>query len=176
MEIAIGIAQKVGLQLLLEPQTSSHIFRAACTTVGTAYPSYASYKALENKDPLNKDDAKWLTYWTVHGVLSMVESFTDQLKWFPYYYHAKFALILWLQLPQTQGAKIVYENAFRPVLYTYQPQIDHAVEKMAIIAAYVFSMYKVPIDNVMKTLQVAYSQIKEFLLSDNKPKPGGLVR
>ena len=49
---------------------------------------YISIKALEsvNKD----DDTKWLTYWVVFALFSVVEFFSDIIfSWFPFYWLVK---------------------------------------------------------------------------------------
>jgi len=76
--------------------------------VGFIYPSYASYKALESKAPAAA--AQWLTYWVVFSLFTVFEYFADWLiSWVPFYYLAKLAFVLWLQMPQTQGAtQVVY--------------------------------------------------------------------
>jgi receptor expression-enhancing protein 5/6 len=56
-----------------------------CNIIGFAYPAYQSIKALES---LNKDDdTKWLTYWVVFALFSIIEYFSDILLfWFPFYW------------------------------------------------------------------------------------------
>jgi hypothetical protein len=78
-------------------------------TVGFIYPAYASYKALESKSP--HAAAQWLTYWVVFSLFTVLEYFADWLiSWLPLYYLLKLAFILWLQLPQTQGATVVRQS------------------------------------------------------------------
>ncbi|XP_022751371.1 HVA22-like protein k isoform X2 [Durio zibethinus] len=43
---------------------------------------------------------------------------------FPYYYHFKFAFLVWLQLPSTEGAKQIYKNHLRPFLLKHQAGVD----------------------------------------------------
>lgn len=49
-----------------------------------------------------------LTYWVIYAGLSLVEEVEDWgLAKLPYYWHAKFAFLLWLQMPQSQvGATV----------------------------------------------------------------------
>jgi len=84
--------------------------------VGWAFPAYLSYRAIES--PGHEDDIQWLTYWTVFGFFTFLESIALRLvlHYFPWYFPVKTAFILWLQLPATRGAQIFYHNAFRPVL------------------------------------------------------------
>ncbi|KAK0554734.1 ER membrane protein DP1/Yop1 [Tilletia horrida] len=93
-----------------------NVFAGFLTTVlGFVLPAYFSLRALETKGP--EDDIQWLTYWTVFGFFSFLESFSVRLllNYFPYYYTVKAILITYLQLPQTQGAKVVYVKFLRPV-------------------------------------------------------------
>lgn len=56
-----------------------------------------------------------LTYWVVFGFFNFIESFVSVvLYWFPFYYTFKTLAIIWLALPQTQGAKLVYHKVLRP--------------------------------------------------------------
>ncbi|RKO90592.1 TB2/DP1, HVA22 family-domain-containing protein [Blyttiomyces helicus] len=73
-----------------------------------------------------------LTYWTVFGFLNMVEFFSDIiLYWIPFYYTFKAVLILYLVLPQFQGARFVYTKFFRPYLLTEEKKIDSGLAKFA---------------------------------------------
>ena len=56
-----------------------------CNVFGFLYPAYCSMKALES--PKKEDDTKWLTYWVVFAVFTIVEFFSDHiLCWFPVYW------------------------------------------------------------------------------------------
>jgi len=82
--------------------------------LGWAIPAYFSLRALET--PSTGDDVQWLTYWTVYGAFQIVETFADiVLYWFPFYYTFKTAFIVWLLLPQTKGASVIYAKVLRPV-------------------------------------------------------------
>ncbi|PWN22096.1 protein YOP1 [Microstroma glucosiphilum] len=81
--------------------------------IGFAAPAYFSMKALESPQP--QDDVQWLTYWVVFGAFTFAESFVNViLYWFPFYYTIKTLVVLYLMLPQTQGAKVVYARVLRP--------------------------------------------------------------
>ncbi|KAA8545947.1 hypothetical protein F0562_020602 [Nyssa sinensis] len=43
---------------------------------------------------------------------------------FPLYYHAKFAFLVWLQLPSFDGARHLYMNHLRPFLLRHQVRLD----------------------------------------------------
>ncbi|WFD06250.1 ER membrane protein DP1/Yop1 [Malassezia vespertilionis] len=82
--------------------------------IGFVIPAYFSMAALETPQP--QDDVQWLTYWVVFGFFTFIESFVNViLYWFPFYYTFKTLAIVWLVLPQTRGAKLVYHKLMRPV-------------------------------------------------------------
>lgn len=163
MELLAGPLQKVGLQLLLDPAPSSVIFRAACNTVAVAYPVYSSFKAIEDKSDY-KEDVQWLTYWTIYGTISLLEfPFDRALASIPYYYHAKFALMLWLQMPQTKGAQVLYEKYWAPTLKKYQPKIDMCVEKVATVGGVIYGLYRGPIDAGVLVAQKGFTSVVDFV-------------
>jgi len=101
---------------------------ALCNLVGFAYPIYASFKALKTKQ--SEDDAQWLTYWIVFAFFSLIESFTDFfLFWIPFYYLFKMLMLVWLYLPQTRGADVVFKKVIDPMLSKYEKQIDSGLNK-----------------------------------------------
>lgn len=84
--------------------------------IGWAAPAYFSFRAIETTG--HDDDVQWLTYWTVFGFFTFLESIALRvvLYYIPYYFPVKTAFVLWLQLPQTKGAQTFYYSVFRPVL------------------------------------------------------------
>lgn len=59
-----------------------------CNVLGFFYPAYCSMKALESRQ--KDDDTKWLTYWVVFAVFTIVEYFSDFIvSWFPVYWLLK---------------------------------------------------------------------------------------
>ncbi|CAM8921849.1 unnamed protein product [Rhodiola kirilowii] len=120
---------QVGLRLLLSPLgslsplSSNIVIRASCCSVGIGLPVYSTYKAIESKD--HNEQKRWLIYWAAFGSFTLVEVFTDKLiSWFPLYYHVKFAFLVWLQLPSTDGAKQLYMNHLRPFFQKHQARAD----------------------------------------------------
>lgn len=68
-------------------------------------------------DSGNKDDTQWLTYWVVFSFLSIFESlFGFLVDLIPFYYFIKMGVIVWMYYPSTMGAKVIYEQALRPLL------------------------------------------------------------
>ncbi|KAJ5562725.1 hypothetical protein N7535_002830 [Penicillium sp. DV-2018c] len=81
---------------------------------GFLIPGYYSLQALFTSS--THDDTQWLTYWVVYAFLTVVESAISAAYWFPFYYIFKFVLILWMALPQTNGAQLVFHSFLQPVL------------------------------------------------------------
>jgi len=108
----------------------SHGADALCNLVGFMYPMYASFKAL--KTEVKDDDTEWLTYWVVYGFCTLVEDFCqavfNETAWSTIYFTGKIVFLLWLYLPQTKGANIVYKLIVEPILSRYEQQIDREVE------------------------------------------------
>ncbi|XP_048424861.1 HVA22-like protein k [Pyrus x bretschneideri] len=70
-----------------------------------------------------------LLYWAAYGSFSVAEVFSDKiLSWFPLYYHMKFAFLVWLQLPASNGARHLYMNHLRPFFQRHQVRLDQAVD------------------------------------------------
>jgi hypothetical protein len=82
--------------------------------------------ALESKG--SDDDTKWLTYWVVYAFFGLFEFFSDLiLGWFPFYWLAKVAFLVWCFNPLTNGSLVVYNRLIRPVFLRNQSKIDGAV-------------------------------------------------
>ncbi|KAL4555671.1 hypothetical protein LXL04_038298 [Taraxacum kok-saghyz] len=87
---------------------------------------YSTFKAIETNN--TTDQQKWLLYWAAYGSFSIAEAFADKIiSWFPLYHHMKFAFLVWLQLPTTNGAKHIYMNHLRPFLLRHQANLDQIV-------------------------------------------------
>ncbi|KAL9090447.1 MAG: hypothetical protein Q9159_001977 [Coniocarpon cinnabarinum] len=84
---------------------------------GFAIPGYYSLEALFSSN--KKDDEQWLTYWVTFAFLTVLESMVSAVYWFPFYYTFKFVLVLWMALPQTSGAQVIYRNLLQPVFAKY---------------------------------------------------------
>ncbi|KAI1129699.1 TB2/DP1, HVA22 family-domain-containing protein [Nemania abortiva] len=79
------------------------------------FPLFASYKALKTSDPAQL--TPWLMYWSVLSCALLAESWTEFiLVWIPFYSWMRLAFLLWLVLPSTQGARVLYEGYLHPYL------------------------------------------------------------
>ena len=92
------------------------IFASACTTlVGVVYPTLRSIMALETKE--KEDDVQWLTYWSIYGMLVVLEEFSSSLlTTIPYYFFIKVCFLIWLFNPMTLGAQKIYVAVIAPLL------------------------------------------------------------
>ncbi|VDK78389.1 unnamed protein product [Onchocerca ochengi] len=89
--------------------------KLVCNFIGFAYPAYASVKAIrtEQKD----DDTHWLIYWTVFAAFSLFDFFAELiLNYFPVYWIIKALFMLYLYLPQTYGALVLYDRFLDPAI------------------------------------------------------------
>ncbi|XP_011172363.1 receptor expression-enhancing protein 5 isoform X2 [Solenopsis invicta] len=96
-----------------------------CNIIGFVYPAYQSMKALES--PKKEDDTKWLTYWVVFAVFTIIEFFSEYiLCWFPVYWLFKCIFHVWLMMPTAEynGSMILYRRVIRPKFIQYQPGLD----------------------------------------------------
>jgi len=102
-----------------------------CNAVGFIYPAYASIHALESVH--KEDDTKWLTYWVVFSLFSVIEFFSDIIfSWFPFYWLAKVAFLIWCFMPmQCNGSMVIYNRFIRPVFLKTRTDIDAAASRLA---------------------------------------------
>merc|ERR1711998_78112 len=101
-----------------------------CNFVGSVYPAYASFKALENDN--HSEDRLWLTYWVVYSSFCLIEGFLEYiLFWVPFYYPIKLAFLFYLFLPHTKGAMQLYQKFLQPALRPYISVIEEVATDAA---------------------------------------------
>ncbi|KAJ8284805.1 hypothetical protein COCON_G00036550 [Conger conger] len=99
------------------------ISRAVLLVFGSLYPAYCSYKAVKNKNV--KEYVRWMMYWIVFALYTVVETVTDlTVAWFPLYYELKVAFVIWLLSPYTRGASLIYRKCLHPLLSSREREID----------------------------------------------------
>lgn len=112
------------------------------------FPLFASYKALKTSDPAQL--TPWLMYWVVLACGLLVESWIDWfLVWYappppppahqpprhpnhppsriPFYAYIRLLFLLYLVLPQTQGARLIYEEYIHPRLEENETAIEEFI-------------------------------------------------
>jgi len=110
-----------------------------CNSIGFIYPAYASVKAIES--PPTADDTKWLMYWVVFALFSVVEFFSDLLlNWFPLYWLVKCIFLVWCFLPiAANGTNVIYTRVVRPLFLKHQGSVDNLLDKAGNIASNITS-------------------------------------
>jgi len=95
-----------------------------CNLIGFVYPAYVSVKAIES--PRKDDDTKWLMYWVVFALFSVVEFFSDiLLNWLPLYWLLKCIFLIWCFIPgDYNGTNIIYTRLVKPFFLKHQGSID----------------------------------------------------
>ncbi|KAK5044749.1 hypothetical protein LTR84_010523 [Exophiala bonariae] len=89
-------------------------------------PAYLSYKALRTNDPAQIHP--WLIYFTILSLVLLAESWTYFiLGWIPFYSWFRLMFMLYLVLPQTQGAKILYLDYLEPYIVGHETRIDQFI-------------------------------------------------
>ncbi|EJK70245.1 hypothetical protein THAOC_08407 [Thalassiosira oceanica] len=109
-----------------------------CSIIGFAYPSYKSFEAIEKRTGSGggPEVTQWLIYWVVFSFFSIIEVFVDTLLyWIPFYWAFKVAFLLWAMLPQTRGAKFLYDSFLKDFLRSNESKIDAALENASKTAA-----------------------------------------
>ncbi|KAI9828176.1 MAG: hypothetical protein M1826_006104 [Phylliscum demangeonii] len=87
------------------------------------FPVFASYKALQNRD--GAQQTVWLMYWVVLACVLLVESWFEWvLVWIPFYTWFRALFFIYLVLPQTQGASLLYQRYIHPFLVQHETRID----------------------------------------------------
>ena len=85
-----------------------------CNVVGFVYPTFRSTAAIR-AGAGGEEATQWLVYWLVFAGLSLVDAHEEAvLRWFPVYWAAKLALLVYLWLPATRGAHRLYKNHLGP--------------------------------------------------------------
>ncbi|CAN8098372.1 unnamed protein product [Discula destructiva] len=90
------------------------------------FPVFASYKALKTSDPAQL--TPWLMYWVVLACALLVESWMEWLLvWIPFYAYVRLFFLLYLVLPQSQGAQVIYTTHVHPFLEENEAQIEDII-------------------------------------------------
>lgn len=104
------------------------VLRALSSLASFAFPVFASYKALEHDDVTLI--RPWLAYWVVIAIQMTFESyFGFFISAIPFYHLLRLLFMLWLVLPQFQGASQVYATHVAPFLREHERDIDRAIGK-----------------------------------------------
>jgi TB2/DP1, HVA22 family len=104
----------------------------ACATLAAPSAPAKQYQpgmqeALESSGSL--DDSQWLTYWLLSSLITIFERFGAVVLFrIPFYAELKLALLCWLVLPMTNGAKQLYEMGRPHLVELYNATRKNAQE------------------------------------------------
>ena len=108
------------LPALLPPGLSRVVFSPPSVAIlGTVFPAVESVRAAVTDS--GSDDRTWLMYWVIHGIFQYSTEFIDQLALksnliYKYWHSFEVLAILWLLLPVTDGATLIYKTVAQPYL------------------------------------------------------------
>jgi hypothetical protein len=99
--------------------------------VGTVVPVYSSICAVCSIG--TEDDHVWLQYWIANGVFSYMTEFVDEIKRvFPaggeHWYEFEFFFTLWMMLPFTDGATLIYDVVTEPYIAPSAKKLNARVQ------------------------------------------------
>ena len=100
--------------------------QVVCNIIGLAYPAYMSIKALEDKpDKRNVILKKWLTYWVLFAIFSVLEFVSVVVPSIvPFYWLIKSAILVWFM---GNGSMLVYNKTIRPIFIKHQSAVDEVI-------------------------------------------------
>ncbi|QLQ79075.1 hypothetical protein HG537_0B04230 [Torulaspora globosa] len=85
---------------------------------GFIVPAYLSLIAVKSSG--KEDDTQLLTYWIVFAFLNVIEFWSKAILYLvPFYWFIKTVFLLYLALPQTGGAQMVYNVVISPIADKY---------------------------------------------------------
>ena len=139
--------------------------------VGTLYPAFWTMKSIEMRGDDNK---QWLTYWVVFAFFSIIDMFSGFiLKFIPFYFFLKIVFLIWLFMPNSGGAHLVYHLLVVRVFKSFEKDIDNASGKFTEYTKEMISIGKDYIDSgVTMTSKIVVSNITQNIttnLSKNIP-------
>ena len=151
-----------GLVLLITILTQGYTI--ICALLTCVYPMWMSIAAIESES----DETKgiWLSFWCVFGLFQTAEQFLGFiLNFIPYYAYIRLFFFVYLMNPFTEGAKNIYQKAFRPYLKAHQKEIEEVIAKVSSQASQVGA----------EAMSQARSKAKELSSAENMAKAAALA-
>lgn len=112
---------------------SFNIFENVITNlVGTVYPAFCTMRCIQIR---GDEKIKWLTYWVIFASFSIIDMFSPIImKLVPFYFVAKILFLIWLLLPNSNGAHLIYHIFVKRVFTSFESDIDFATGTMMDVA------------------------------------------
>ena len=130
------------------------------TIVGIVYPAIWSIRAIESKG--SDDDKQWLTYWVVFAIFTFVDLFSGFiLKFIPFYFFFKLIFLVWCFMPNTQGAKFIYDKFIVKLYKKYDAQIQMLDEAIDQVSGMINKGQEIIKDNQQNIIDAGFGVIKE---------------
>jgi TB2/DP1, HVA22 family len=126
------VVSAILLVLLVPNAIQNEIFSpGGVVVIGTVLPVYSSIVAVCT--PGEQDDSAWLQYWIASGAFNYATEFVDEIKHvFPnggeHWYEFELFVTLWLMLPFTDGAALMYDYITVPYIAPTAKKIKSKVE------------------------------------------------
>jgi len=118
---------------------------AGVLLIGTLIPIYESIKAIVSID--EEDDVAWLQFWVTSGTFTYLTEWMDVVSEnYPgvaeHWYQIEFMILLWLLIPFTNGASLLFNVVTKPLLGPLSNTIKNKVEgKLSILSLIINSGY-----------------------------------
>jgi len=94
-----------------------------CFVIGIVFPGFMSLKALMT--PEADDDARWLMYWVVFSAFTFLTEWIDVIsQYFDFWYELQFFILIWFQLPFTDGLNLCYDFVVVPLMRPVFRKVD----------------------------------------------------
>lgn len=108
------------------------IFDAFFTNfVGTLLPAYLSMKSIETQE--TDLEKQWITYWVLFSFLNLLDKLSGLFIFYlPFYYFIKYLFLVWLFLPNFNGAAFLYNLFLSNHLKKVEPSVDQNETKKRI--------------------------------------------
>jgi hypothetical protein len=117
--------------LFVASKMTNYVLWAYTWAMGTLYPAYESFRAIETRDD-PKDDEQWLTYWIVSSFWGLFTPICDRLLfWVPFYDYLTPLVITYLVHPQTRGASKIFNCFIKPLFHDFKDFEDGNVSKIS---------------------------------------------
>ena len=87
-------------------------------------PGFFSLKAIETLE--NDIEKQWITYWVLFSLFSIVDNLALLIiRYIPFYYVIKFIILVWMFLPNFQGAAFLYDAYIHDIVKKLISIIDN---------------------------------------------------